>query len=52
LAKELGYSGQLAVAARFSDQKEELEELGCISFNLYEEAGRDFALHILKQIKT
>lgn len=50
LARELGYNGQLAVAARFVDHKDELEALGCISFNLYEEAGRDFALHTLKQV--
>ena len=50
LAHELGYQGQLAVAARFADQKEELEKLGCISFNLYEEAGRDFALHALNRL--
>jgi len=50
LARELGYKGQLAVAARFADHKDELEALGCISFNLYEEAGRDFALHALRQV--
>ncbi len=50
LAKDLGYTGQLAVAARFRDHKEELESLGCISFNLYEEAGRDFALHTLRSM--
>jgi len=51
LAKELNYQGQLAVAARFADQKDELEALGCISFNLYEEAGRDFALHSLRSFE-
>ncbi len=51
LAKELGYTGQLAVAARFADHKEELEQRGCISFNLYEEAGRDFALHTLRHVE-
>jgi len=52
LAKELGFKGRLAVAARFADQKEELEKLGCIAFNLYEEAGRDFALHTLKEFES
>ncbi len=52
LAKELGYTGQLAVAARFADHKEQLESMGCISFNLYEEAGRDFALHCLRQFES
>ena len=51
LAKELGYEGRLAVAARFADQKDELEAMGCISFNLYEEAGRDFALHALRKFE-
>jgi len=51
LARELGYQGQLAVAARFADQKEQLEELGCISFNLYEEVGRDFAMHTLSRVR-
>jgi len=31
LAKELGFKGQLAVAAQFGDHKDELEALGCIS---------------------
>ena len=52
LARELGYQGQLAVAARFADHKDELESHGCISFNLYEEAGRDFALHTLRHIRN
>jgi len=52
LAHDLGFKGKLAVAARFADNKEELEKLGCISFNLYEEAGRDFALHTLRRLET
>lgn len=50
LAQELGFSGKLAVAARFADHKDELEALGCISFNLYEEAGKDFALHTVSTL--
>ncbi len=45
LAKELGHKGRLSVAARFADQKEELEALGCQAYYLYEDVGRDFALH-------
>jgi len=52
LASELGYEGQLAVAARFADQKDELEALGCISFNLYEEAGKEFATHTLSRYEA
>jgi len=51
LAKELGYNGRLAVAARFGDHKDELEALGCISFNLYEEAGKDFAMHTMSKFE-
>ncbi len=52
LAQELGYTGQLAVASRFADQKDELEALGCISFNLYEEVGNDFATHTLSRYEA
>ncbi len=52
LAKELGYNGQLAVAARYSDHRDELEALGCISFNLYEEVGKDFATHTLSRLEA
>lgn len=52
LASELGYKGQLAVAARFADQKDELEALGCISFNLYEEAGQEFATYTLSRYEA
>ena len=51
LAGELGYQGQLAVVSRFPDERAELEALGCISFNLYGEAGRGFAEHVLAAIK-
>lgn len=49
LARRFGYKGVLAVVARFPDQREELESLGCISFNLYAEAGHGFAEHVLEQ---
>ncbi len=51
LARELDFKGQLAVAARFPDHKEQLEAAGCVAFNLYEEVGRDFALHTLRQLQ-
>ena len=31
------------MVSRFPDQARELEELGCVTFNLYAEAGRGFA---------
>ena len=43
LARENGFSGDIAVVSRFPDQARELEELGCVTFNLYAEAGRGFA---------
>ncbi len=46
LARDAGYANQLAVIARFPDQPAELEALGCISFNLYGEAGYGFAGHV------
>jgi len=49
LAKELGYTGRLCVAARFADQKEELEKLGCQAYYLYEDVGRDFALRMTEK---
>ena len=50
LARELGYSGQLAVVSRFPDQRDELEKLGCIAFNLYGEAGHGFADHVIERL--
>jgi len=50
LAKELGYQGQLAVAARYADHRDELEAMGCISFNMYEDVGKDFARHTLSRL--
>lgn len=42
----LGYHGNIAVVARFPDQLTQLEELGCISYNFYAEAGHGFAEHV------
>ncbi len=50
LAQELGYSGKLAVVSRFPDQRDELESLGCIAFNLYGEAGHGFADHVMERL--
>jgi predicted Kef-type K+ transport protein len=46
LLQQLGYRGQLAAIARHSDQLEELTAMGCIAFNLYDEAGFGFAEHV------
>ena len=43
LARELGFDGTIAVTAGFEDEREELEALGCVSFNLYADVGRGFA---------
>ncbi|MEM7258624.1 MAG: NAD(P)-binding protein, partial [Pseudomonadota bacterium] len=43
LARELGFTGTIAVTASFDDEREELEQLGCVAFNLYADVGRGFA---------
>jgi predicted Kef-type K+ transport protein len=52
LAAACGYTGQLAVVARYPDEREELEALGCIAFNLYAEAGHGFAEHVQAALKA
>ncbi|MGI9319638.1 MAG: NAD-binding protein, partial [bacterium] len=51
LAREAGFKGVLAVVSRFPDEERELKELGCITFNLYAEAGHGFAEHVMNQIE-
>ena len=50
LAREMGYKNVLAVVSHFADEQKELEECGCISFNLYAEAGHGFAEHVLTHL--
>jgi glutathione-regulated potassium-efflux system ancillary protein KefC len=50
LLLKLGFNNQIAAIARYPDQSQELKELGCISFNLYQEAGFGFAEHVHQQI--
>ncbi len=50
IAKRLHYPGTLAVISRYPDHKAELEELGCVTFNLYAGAGHGFAEHVLRQM--
>lgn len=50
LAKELGFANNLAVVSRYPDEQRELESIGCITFNLYGEAGHGFAEHVMDQI--
>ena len=50
LARDMGYVGTLAVAARFPDERAELEELGCVAYYLYEDTGREFASHVLDRM--
>ena len=52
LARQFGYQNKLAVISRFPDEKKELDDLGCITFNLYAEAGHGFAEHVVNQIAT
>ncbi len=50
LLQQLGYRGQLAAIARHRDQLKELTAMGCIAFNLYDEAGFGFAEHVYQAI--
>ncbi len=52
LLKQLDYTGDIAVVARFNDEEKELVELGCITFNVYAEAGHGFAEDVLEQIQN
>lgn len=52
LLLQLGYQGHLAVIATHPDQRRELRELGCIAFNLYQEAGYGFAEHVCMRIQS
>jgi len=47
LARETGFTGKMAVVSRFPDEQKELEALGCVTFNLYGEAGGGFAEHVV-----
>ena len=51
LARKIGYQHTLAVVSRFADQQAELEKNGCISFNLYAEAGHGFAEHVAEKLR-
>ncbi len=51
MAKRFDFQGTLAVISRYPDQKAELEALGCVTFNLYAEAGHGFAEHVLRQLQ-
>lgn len=50
LLQQLGYRGELAAIARHRDQLKELTAMGCITFNLYGEAGFGFAEHVHQTI--
>jgi predicted Kef-type K+ transport protein len=52
LAKQFNFSHTLAVVSRYPDEQAELEAMGCISFNLYGEAGHGFAEHVLSRMAT
>ena len=52
LARNMGYKNTLAVVSHFADEQKELEQLGCISFNLFAEAGHGFAEHVLTQLQS
>lgn len=51
LAGELDYPYTLAIAARYPDERDELEALGCVAYYLYEDTGRDFAEYALSRAR-
>lgn len=50
LARRFNYQGILAAISRHQDHKQELENLGCVTFNLYAGAGHGFAEHVLREL--
>lgn len=52
LARKLDFKHTLAVSVRFPDEATELEALGCQTFYLYQDVGRDFASHALDKLTT
>jgi glutathione-regulated potassium-efflux system ancillary protein KefC len=50
LLQQLNYQGRIAVVSRFPDQQEELIRMGCITFNLYAEAGHGFAERVMEEM--
>ena len=50
MLQHLDYKGKIAVVSRFPDQQEELISLGCITFNLYAEAGHGFAERVMEEM--
>jgi len=52
LARLCGFENTLAVSSYYQDEKLELEALGCISVNVYANAGTGFAEHVLNRLKT
>ncbi|OAN18517.1 potassium transporter Kef [Photobacterium jeanii] len=47
----LDYQGKVAAIAKYSDEMEELENLGIdAAFNIYHEAGRGFARHVCEEL--
>jgi len=49
LARDMGCKNTLAVATRYPDEKEMYQKYGCVAYYLYEDVGRDFALHVLNK---
>lgn len=43
LSRELEFKGTMAVTASYAEEVSELEALGCIAFNMYDDVGSGFA---------
>ncbi len=46
MARALKFAGTLAATARFEDERQKLEDAGCIAFNVYADVGWGFAEHV------
>jgi Trk K+ transport system NAD-binding subunit len=48
--KDVSFSGQVAVTAKFPDEEEALHSAGATTvFNIYNEAGNGYASHVVTQ---
>jgi len=47
MAREMGFKGCITVGSRFADESDELRELGCEPYYLYEGIGDDLARHAI-----
>lgn len=52
MLKQWGFTGKVAAVSHFPDEQERFESEGCISFNVFAEAGYGFAEHVLQRLRS